>query len=62
MHIAAAVAFAQNHPSMAAETNRVDEVLTTAPKQALALVDSDTLDHLIVGGSDITSFAERDLI
>lgn len=61
-HNAAAVIFAHNHPSGVAEPSRADELLTTALKQALALVDIRTLDHLIVGGASVTSLAERGLI
>jgi DNA repair protein RadC len=61
-HNAAAIIFAHNHPSGVAEPSRADEMLTTALKQALALIDCRTLDHLIVGGTKITSLAERGLI
>jgi DNA repair protein RadC len=61
-HNAAAVIFAHNHPSGIAEPSRADEMLTQALKQALALVDIRTLDHLVVGGTSITSFAERGLL
>ena len=37
---AAAVIFAHNHPSGVAEPSRADELLTSALKQALALVDA----------------------
>ncbi|MHB8726413.1 MAG: RadC family protein [Casimicrobiaceae bacterium] len=59
---AAAVIFAHNHPSGVAEPSRADELLTTALKQALALVDIRTLDHMIVAGSHVLSFAERGLL
>jgi len=59
---AAAVIFAHNHPSGVAEPSRADELLTTALKQALALVDIRTLDHMIVAGSQVLSFAERGLL
>ena len=59
---AAAVIFAHNHPSGVAEPSRADALLTQALKQALALVDIRTLDHLVVGGTNIASFAERGLI
>ena len=59
---AAAVMFVHNHPSGCAETSRADEVLTQALKQALATVDTKVLDHFIVGGSAVLSFAERGLI
>ena len=38
------------------------EVLLEALKQALALVDVRVLDHFVVGGSAVLSFAERGLI
>ncbi len=59
---AAAVIFAHNHPSGIAEPSRADELLTQALKQALALVDIRTLDHFVVGGSGLVSFAERGLL
>jgi DNA repair protein RadC len=59
---AAAVIFAHNHPSGVAEPSRADELLTTALKQALALVDIRTLDHMIVAGPQVLSFAERGLL
>lgn len=59
---AAAVIFAHNHPSGVAEPSRADEMLTQALKQALALVDIRTLDHMIVAGTSVTSFAERGLL
>ena len=61
-HNAAAVIFAHNHPSGVAEPSRADELLTQALKQALALIDIRTLDHLVVGGTNTASFAERGLI
>ena len=59
---AAAMIFAHNHPSGVAEPSRADELLTQALKQALALVDIRTLDHFVVAGGRITSFAERGLL
>ncbi len=59
---AAAVIFAHNHPSGVAEPSRADELLTVALKQALALVDIRTLDHFIVAGHRVVSFAERGLL
>lgn len=59
---AASVILAHNHPSGAAEPSRADEYLTQTLKTALALVDVRVLDHLVVGHSDVASFAERDLI
>ena len=45
-----------------AEPSRADELLTTALKQALALVDIKVLDHFVVGQGSAVSFAERDLL
>ena len=59
---AAAVAFAHNHPSGAAEPSRADEFLTQTLKSALALVDIRVLDHFVVGRTDVVSFAERGLL
>jgi DNA repair protein RadC len=61
-HNAAAVIFAHNHPSGVAEPSRADELLTQALKQALALVDVRTLDHFVVAGHRVVSFAERGLL
>jgi DNA repair protein RadC len=59
---AAAVIFAHNHPSGAAQPSQADELLTRNLKQALALVDVKVLDHFIVAGDQTLSFAERGLI
>jgi DNA repair protein RadC len=59
---AAAVILAHNHPSGLAEPSRADEYLTQTLKTALALVDIRVLDHLVVGQSDVVSFAERGLL
>jgi DNA repair protein RadC len=59
---ASAVIFAHNHPSGAAEPSRADELLTQTLKSALALVDIRVLDHLVIGQSDVISFAERGLL
>ena len=61
-HNAASVILAHNHPSGAAEPSHADETLTQALKQALALVDVRVLDHFIVAGSGVLSFAERGLL
>jgi DNA repair protein RadC len=59
---AAAMIFAHNHPSGVAEPSRADELLTQALRQALALVDIRTLDHFVVAGARLVSFAERGLL
>ena len=61
-HNAAAVIFAHNHPSGVAEPSRADELLTQALKQALALLDIRTLDHFVIAGNQLVSFAERGLL
>ena len=59
---AAAVIFAHNHPSGAAQPSQADELLTRSLKEALALVDVKVLDHFIVAGNHALSFAERGLL
>ena len=59
---AAAVIFAHNHPSGAAQPSLADELLTRNLKEALALVDIKVLDHFIVAGRQTLSFAERGLL
>ena len=61
-HNAGAVILAHNHPSGVAEPSHADETLTQALRQALALVDIRALDHFIVAGSGVLSFAERGLL
>ncbi|ASV53900.1 DNA repair protein RadC [Lelliottia jeotgali] len=58
-HNAAAVVLAHNHPSGQAEPSLADRQITTRLQQALALVDVNTLDHLVIGSDGIVSFAER---
>ncbi|WP_024527281.1 RadC family protein [Serratia fonticola] len=58
-HNAAAVILAHNHPSGMAEPSQADRLITDRVKTALALVDVHVLDHLIIGGLDVVSFAER---
>ena len=59
---AAAVILAHNHPSGVAEPSQADELITQRLRDALGLVDIRVLDHLVVGGSRCTSFAERGLL
>ena len=61
-HNAGGVILAHNHPSGVAEPSHADETLTQALRQALALVDIRVLDHFIVAGSGVLSFAERGLL
>ena len=55
---AAAVILAHNHPSGVAEPSEADLRLTKALTQALALVDIRVLDHFVVAGNQVHSFAE----
>ena len=59
---AAAVILAHNHPSGVAEPSQADELITNRLRDALALVDVRVLDHLVVTGDAIVSFAERGLL
>jgi DNA repair protein RadC len=58
-HNAAAAVLAHNHPSGEAEPSKADRKITERLKQALDLVDIRLLDHLVVGGMETVSFAER---
>jgi len=61
-HNAAAVIFAHNHPSGVAEPSHADELITRRLKEALAMLDIRVLDHLVLAGGEVVSFAERGLI
>lgn len=58
-HNAASVMLAHNHPSGSPEPSQADLLLTRALLQALALVDVRVLDHFIVAGASVHSFAEH---
>ena len=59
---AAAVVLVHNHPSQIGEPSAADELITKRLKDALDVIDVRVIDHLIVAGADIVSFAERGLI
>ena len=59
---AAATIFAHNHPSGIPEPSQADRRITEQLKSALALLDVRVLDHFIVGGNTVVSFAQRGLI
>ncbi len=61
-HNAGAVIFAHNHPSGHPEPSTADKMLTTELKNALALIDVRVIDHIVVGGAETISFAERGLV
>ncbi|TFW30493.1 RadC family protein [Massilia horti] len=56
---AAGVMLAHNHPSGVCEPSDADLRLTNALVQALALIDVRVLDHFVVAGSHVHSFAEN---
>lgn len=58
-HNAAAMLVAHCHPSGHAEPSEADRRITERLKQALDQVDIRLLDHLVVGGMEVVSFAER---
>lgn len=58
-HNAAGVILAHNHPSGTPEPSAADRTLTGALKQALGLVDIRVLDHFVVAGRHVYSFAEH---
>lgn len=59
---AAAVVLAHNHPSGNPAPSNADRMLTSALKSALALVDVLVLDHIVVAGTQTTSFASHGLL
>lgn len=59
---ASAVILAHNHPSGIAEPSTADRNITHKIKDALALVEIRTLDHVIIGGTSHMSFADRGLM
>ncbi|SFG98673.1 RadC family protein [Neptunomonas qingdaonensis] len=59
---AAAVILAHNHPSGVAEPSLADKQITRRLIDALMLVDIRVLDHMIVGDSEVVSFAELGLL
>jgi DNA repair protein RadC len=59
---AAAVILVHNHPSGVGEPSQADEIITTRLRDALALVDIRTVDHLIVAGGATVSLAERGVL
>ncbi|HII4325744.1 TPA: RadC family protein [Enterobacter cloacae] len=58
-HNCAAVIVAHSHPSGEAEPSQADRKITERLRAALELVEIRLLDHLVIGGMEIVSFAER---
>ncbi len=59
---AAAVILAHNHPSGIAEPSAADCRITETLRDALGLIDTRVLDHIVVGDGETVSFAERGLL
>lgn len=58
-HNAAAVILVHNHPSGDPEPSRADRALTTTLKNALNMIGTQILDHVVVGNDGCVSLAER---
>jgi len=56
-HNAAAVVLVHNHPSGNARFSEADRLVTAQIRDALWLVDVSVLDHLLVAGEQLTSYA-----
>ena len=59
---AASVILAHCHPSGSLEPSTLDQIATAKLKDALATVDVQVLDHLIVAGTRVMSMADEGLI
>ena len=59
---AAAIIAVHCHPSFVAEPSHADELITQRLKEMLSQLDVRLLDHLIVGGNQVMSFAEKGLL
>ncbi|MFS2221015.1 RadC family protein [Pantoea sp. B65] len=56
---AAAIICSHNHPSGIAEPSDIDKVITLKIQQVMGLIEVRLLDHIVVGGGQTVSFAER---
>ncbi|MEA3286776.1 MAG: DNA repair protein RadC [Candidatus Marinimicrobia bacterium] len=59
---AASVILVHNHPSGGLTPSSSDRAVTKKLQTALAAIDVDILDHLIVGGNEFFSFADHRLL
>ncbi len=59
---AGAVILSHNHPSGMATPSRADEMLTQSLVAALRIIDVRVLDHLVIAGDAVSSFAELGLL
>jgi len=58
---AAAVAY-HNHPSGVKDQSQADELITRKLAESLAAVDVKLLDHLVLAGAHVLSFAQEGLL
>jgi DNA repair protein RadC len=61
-HQAAKLILAHNHPSGHATPSHADKELTHSLKKALALVDIEVIDHIIIGNPENFSFMEAGIL
>jgi DNA repair protein RadC len=59
---AAALILGHNHPSGVAEPSQADRRITDRIKVVMDMVDIRVLDHIVIGLTEHTSFAERGLL
>jgi DNA repair protein RadC len=59
---AAAVVALHAHPSQVAEPSHADELITQRLKEMLAQLDVRLLDHCIIAGNQVMSFAQKGLL
>lgn len=62
LHNAAAAILAHNHPGGCATPSRSDIELTRRLRRTFELIDVRLLDHFVVAGGEMVSFAERGLL
>jgi DNA repair protein RadC len=58
----AAAVLLHNHPSQNDRFSSADEQITRRLKTTLDLIDVRVVDHLLVAGGEVISFAERGLL
>lgn len=58
---AAAVAF-HNHPSGVKDQSTADELITRKLAEALSAIEVRLLDHIVLAGSEVLSFAQQGLL
>ncbi len=59
---AASVVLFHNHPSMVSDQSHADEMITKRLVSCLEMIDVKVIDHLVIGGASVLSFAESGLL